>query len=190
MEQFSGAPSLRCLQKRFSYRLVRTTAWRRSLWREDFRGQGNKVGVDFDDPTWLAAVGLVFDVPFLESSLFEIRPTLSYRGENLEAFGQLTTVVWADFTPPEIPNFLVFRSRPDKDVIDHLLGPSLELGVVLSRDARPIRTSLFIAGHFLFLVSDDTTDFGDAHGQYSLERDTFQFRGSAGVRFSWMGFAP
>ena len=60
---------------------------------------------------------------------------------------------------------------------------------MLSRRARPIRTTLYLEGSFLWLLSDRSETFVDSAGpvSYSVRRDETSMRAGAGIRFSWLG---
>ena len=59
--------------------------------------------------------------------------------------------------------FGIHRSRtPRKSVTYHHLDPRLELGIVLSRNARPIRTTVYVEGSFLWLLGDRTEQLARA----------------------------
>jgi hypothetical protein len=174
-------------------------------------GQGSEILASFDDFTWFANLGVSFDIPVFQSSLIQLRPSAAYRGEKVDLDGLLTVVVdegfdpntdwsWVD-DPDDPPNQIrkadgsklpVFRSRGAgrEGVSQHHLGPRLELAFVLSRTARPVRTTLFVEGSYLWLLSDRSQSFRDPDGiaAYSVHRDRSGFRGGGGVRFSWVGF--
>lgn len=171
----------------------------------DFGGQGSDIRAILDDPTWFANLGVSFDIPLLETSLLQVRPSLAYRGERVDLAGRLTTVTLDQFdlmippggcttqspcTEDPVVEFGIHRSRtPRKSVTYHHLGPRLELGIVLSRNARPIRTTLYVEGSFLWLLGDRTEQLADDTGvaTYTVRREATALRGGAGIRFGWVG---
>jgi hypothetical protein len=163
---------------------------------DDWLGQGSEVEVSFDDLTWFANLGVSFDIPVFESSLIQVRPSAAYRGEKVDLDGLLTVVVDEGFdantAEPDGDLLRIYRSRGAgrRDVTQHHLGPRLELAFVLSRTARPIRTTLFVEGSYLRLLSDRSQSFRDRDGiaAYSVNRDRGEFRGGGGIRISWVGF--
>jgi hypothetical protein len=94
------------------------------------------------------------------------------------------------FPTPCLRTFDVYRSRTTATATDHSVGAGLEVAMVPFRSARPIRVSLYAEARFLWLVSDDTTEFSDPDGvaTYSIVRDDFNIKGGGGLRFSWVGF--
>jgi len=168
----------------------------------DVDGQGNDVRLSFDSVTWHAKLGASFDLPVLDDAAIQISPAIAYRGERVKLQGRLTTVTLDQFvlppraTPPapQLPAIVdttIHRSRPGaKNAVHHHLGPSLELGVVLSRRARPIRTTVFFHVSYLWLLSDPDEDLEDLGGvaTYRIRRESQAVRGGVGVRFSWLGF--
>jgi len=95
-----------------------------------------------------------------------------------------------DPAPTGCADFTIFRSDSGRESrVYHHLGPRLELAFVLSREARPIRTTFYVEGSFLWLLGDRTERLADSSGiaRYSLERDETSLRGGAGIRFSWIG---
>lgn len=163
----------------------------------DTDGQGSDVRLSFDMVTWHAKLGAAFDLPVLDDSAIQIRPSITYRGERIKLQSRLTTVTLDQFMlPPDrngtaIVDTTIHRSRPGaKNAVHHHLGPSLELGVVVSRSARPIRTTVFFHGSYLWLLSDPVENFADSDGvaTFRVRREISTFRGGIGVRFSWLGF--
>lgn len=172
---------------------------------EEFKGQGADIRIDLDTPTWYGNLGASFDFPVFADALVQVRPSLAYRGEKVDMAGRLTRANLDEFdlnippggcdrtdpcTVPPTADFSIFRSRTgSKSRIYHHLGPRLELGVALSRSARPIRTTLYLQGTVLWLVSDRSKTLvgSDGIGSYSVRRDEISFRGGAGIRFSWLG---
>ena len=59
-----------------------------------------------------------------------------------------------------------------------------------SRSARPIRTSFYLEGSYLWLLSDRSETLVDTDDVfvYTLRRERTSIRGGAGLRFSWLGF--
>ena len=59
----------------------------------------------------------------------------------------------------------------------------------MSRRARPVRTTFYVEGSFLWLLGDRTEKLADSSGiaRYTMERDETSLRGGAGFRFSWVG---
>ena len=55
-------------------------------------------------------------------------------------------------------------------------------------NGRPIRASVFAQGQLLWLLSDDTTSFGDSFASYRVEREDLGIRGGGGLRLSWVGW--
>ena len=179
---------------------------------DEIRGQGSQVRTSLDDLTWYANAGVSFEVPLFETSLLEIRPGIAYRGERGRISGQLTTVTGEGFDPDLIadptldptnrfpcsgdpvptgcPDLTIFRSDTGRArQVYHHLGPRLELAFVLSRQARPVRTTFYVEGSFLWLLGDRTERLADPNGiaRYIVERDETSLRGGAGFRFSWVG---
>jgi hypothetical protein len=162
----------------------------------DLDGQGSDIRLSFETVTWHAKVGASFDLPALEDAAVQIRPSIAYRGERVKLQSRLTTVTLDQFVlPPDntgtaIVDTTIHRSRPGaKNAVHHHLGPSLELGYVLSRSARPIRTTGFFHASYLWLLSDPTEEFADSGGvaTFRVRRESSTFRGGVGVRFSWLG---
>jgi len=167
-----------------------------------FEGQGSAVTGRFQDPSWYAGLGVAFSVPFGINWLLYIKPSAQYSMEKIDLSGILTTVdepipmvdpfpcgARAD-EPPCIREFFIHRSRARVTATDHSVGAGLEVAVVPFRSVRPIRVSLYAEARFLWLVSDDTTEFADPGGvaSYSVVRDDFNIKGGGGLRFSWVGF--
>jgi len=157
-----------------------------------FDGQGADIRIDFDDPTWFANLGASFDVPVFEDVLLQVRPAVAYRGERPDIRGRFTSVTLDAliFADPPTADFTILNSATDrKSKTSHHLGPSLELGVVLSRKARPVRATFYLRGSYLWLLGDRRTTVTDGGGlvSYSVHRDRTSFRGGAGIRFSWLG---
>ena len=161
----------------------------------DFLGQGSTVGGRFQDPSWYAAIGVAFSVPIARNLLLQIKPSLEYSLEKIDFSGNLTTVnepfprVDPDFQTPT-RDFEIARSRAKWSTSDHSLGAGLEFALVLFRNARPIRVSLYAEARFMWLISGSTTPFADPNGvaSYSVMRDDFGIKGGGGMRFSWVGF--
>jgi len=147
--------------------------------------QGSRIDAKFESPSWFAAIGVAFHVPLSENLLLQIKPSVAYTGESIDLTGKLTTV-----NEPMLDRFEVLRDVTDKSITDHSLGVGLELGLVLFRDVRPVRTTLFANTRFMWLLTDRTTTFGVTNGlaTYTVRRDNMMVRGGAGVRFSWVGF--
>ena len=157
--------------------------------------------MSFDTVTWHAKIGASFEVPVASDAAIQIRPSIAYRGERVKLQSRLTTVTLDQFvlppdaTPPDpqlpaIVETTIHRSRPGaKNAVHHHLGPSLELGVVTSRSARPIRTTVYFHASYLWLVSDPVEEFADSGGvaRFRVRRESSAFRGGIGVRFSWLG---
>jgi hypothetical protein len=149
----------------------------------------------FDDPSWYAAVGVAFSVPIASNLLLRIKPSIEYSFEEIDLDGQLKTVnelnphLDPDFTTPT-RDFFISRSRANETATNHSLGAGLELALVLFRNFRPVRVSLYTEARFMWVLSDETTTFGDSTGtaSFSVVRDDFGIKGGGGVRFSWVGF--
>ena len=163
----------------------------------DFWGQGSDVEATIQDPSWYAALGVAFDVPLGDNLLLQLKPSVVYSVEEIDFAGRLTTVVEiCDPCPGEDPNhdiptrtFLIERGQANESTTDHSVGIGLEVAVVLYRNLRPVRVSLYAESRFLWLVSDSTTTFGDPSvGSFSVMRDDFGIKGGGGLRFSWVGF--
>jgi hypothetical protein len=168
-------------------------------------GQGSDIRAILDDPAWYVNLGVSFDIPLLETSLLQVRPSVAYRGEKVGLQGRLTTVTLDEFdlmippggcTPTDpcvddpVVEFGIQRSRTStKSVTYHHLGPRLELAFVLSRRARPIRTTLYFDASFLWLLGDGSERLSDGSGfaTYSIRRESTEVRGGAGIRFAWVG---
>ena len=159
----------------------------------DIDGQGRDLRLSFETISWYADLGMSFDVPIRDAAIVQIRPSLSYRGERFKVQGRLTTVTIDPLLlGPGVTasDFVIHRSRPDeKNETHHHLGPRLELALVLSPDARPVRTTVFLHGSYLWLLSDPELGLIDTSGvaTYRVKREQEAFRGGFGVRFSWMG---
>jgi hypothetical protein len=161
----------------------------------DFEGQGSDVFGTFQDPSWYAAVGVAFSVPIASNLLLQIKPSLEYSLEKIDLVARLTTVNELD--PHEDPDFItptrdfvVVRSRSERSATDHSVGAGLELALVLFRNLRPIRVSLYTEARFMWLLGGSTTTLGDRGGvaSFSVVRDDFGIKGGGGVRLSWVGF--
>ncbi len=117
-----------------------------------------------------------------------------------------TCAFGTEFTTQE---FTVWRGPSNASITDHSLGLGLELDLALFRSSSPIRASLFVDTRFLWLLSDPVTTFSSPTGtktiqptpatqvttptdfpvaSYRVDREPFDIRGGAGVRFSWVGF--
>lgn len=161
--------------------------------KADIDGQGSDIRVSFDTVTWFANAGISFDVPVFDTTLVQIRPSIAYRGERVKIESRLTTVTLDElvFDYPPIADFTIHRSRPGaKNNVAHHLGPRLELAAVLSREARPIRTTLFVEGSYLWMLTDHKETQTDPGGiaTFTVKRKTHGVRGGVGVRFSWIGW--
>ncbi len=160
-----------------------------------FTGQGSDVFGTFQDPSWYAAFGVAFTLPLAHQLLLQVKPSLEYGYEEIDFFGRLTTVNEInphpdpDFSTPT-RNFIVERSRKKGNTSDHSVGAGLELALVLFRNLRPVRVSLYTEARFMWLVGDRDATFGDSQGvaSFSVSRDAFGIRGGGGVRLSWVGF--
>jgi hypothetical protein len=152
----------------------------------EFTGQGARIAAGLQNPSWYAALGVAFEIPMGTNLLLQVKPSVAYNVEEVEFVGQFTTI-----TEPSMEVFEVHRSPDTRaTVTDHSLGAGLEVGVVLFRSLRPVRTTLYADARFLWLLSDPTTTFTDSLGfaTFSVTRENFTFRGGAGVRFGWVGF--
>jgi hypothetical protein len=170
----------------------------------DFTGQGGEISARFQDPSWYAGLGVAFSVPITTNLLVYIKPSVQYSMEKIDLPAGLTTVLETTppgtvdpspcgtppFPTPCLRTFDVYRSRTTATATDHSVGAGLEVAVVPFRSARPIRFSFYAEARFLWLVSDDTTEFADPGGvaSYSVVRDDFNINGGGGLRFSWVGF--
>jgi hypothetical protein len=158
----------------------------------DFDGQGSDIRATFSQPKWYAGVGVAFTIPLPSDTALRIKPSAEYTGERIEQRGRVTSVTE---TSPDV--FLVNRSVETTTTTDHLVGPGLELEFLLKRSARPIAFSIYVDSRFLWLVSDQTTQFSGltenpddnptGSATYTVERDSMDIRAGAGVRLSWMG---
>jgi hypothetical protein len=169
---------------------------------EEFEGQGSEISARFNNPSWYAGLGVAFGVPIPATDLLlYIKPSVQYSVEKIDLPSGLTTVdepvPRVDPNPcglppnaPCIREFFLHKSRTTDSVTDHSVGAGLEVALALFRSARPIRVSLYAEARFLWLVSDDTTEFADSNGvaAYSVVRDDFNIKGGGGLRFSWVGF--
>jgi hypothetical protein len=170
---------------------------------DQFEGQGAEITARFQDPSWYAGLGVAFSVPIATNLLLYIKPSVQYSMEKIDLPGGLTTVdepiprldpfpCGADKPSLCLREFFAHRSRQKASTTDHSVGAGLEVALVPFRSARPIRVSLYAEARFLWLVSDDTTEFGDSGpvpvASYSVVRDDFNIRGGGGLRFSWVGF--
>jgi len=157
----------------------------------DFVGQGSTIEAKFQQ-SWYASLGLAFGFPLGEDMLLQVKPSIGYNVDHIDFSGSITTVTqnpsdtWAN---PNIPEYTVHRGSASASTTDHSVGPGLELGLALSRSARPLRPTLFADTRFLWLIGDPTTTFQDSVARYSVHRESFSFRAGAGVRLSWVGFA-
>jgi hypothetical protein len=154
-------------------------------------------------------LGVAFSVPIATNLLVHIKPSVQYSMEKIDLPGSLTTAL--ETTPPGTPpdptekpfcglpspprpacarRFTAIRSRTEGSTTDHSVGLGLEIAMVPFRRTRPIRVSIYAEARFLWLVSDDTTEFSDPNGvaSYSVVRDDFNIKGGGGLRFSWVGF--
>jgi hypothetical protein len=182
----------------------------------EFEGQGAQVTGQMATPAWNAALGLAFDVPLRRSLLLQLRPSIIYNYQEVDMGARIQTVVeeppGPTYETQEV--FTVREGTASGSASDHSLGLGLELGLALFRSARPIRVSLYLDTRFLWLLSDPVTTFQDPSGtqtsfpdpppapppivttpsgpvgSYQVERDTFEIRGGAGIRFSWVGYGP
>jgi hypothetical protein len=161
----------------------------------DFEGQGSRLGVKFQDPSWYAGLGIAFSVPTSGSLLFYVKPSAQYNVEEIDFTGKLKTVYEPPppgVDPPDGPftrTFEVRESNAKFGTTDHSVGMGLEVAMAF-RPTGPIRFSLFGQTRFLWLVSDDRTSFTDPNGfaAYSVKRDDFVVRGGVGIRLSWVGW--
>lgn len=153
---------------------------------DGFDSIGSEIEVDLLSPAWYASLGVAFHVPLATNLLLQVKPSVAYSGEKIDMVGWLTTV-----TEPAPEVFEIYRSAEETTITDHHLGAGLELALVLFREIRPVRISLFVDARFLWLLSDPTTTFSDPLGlaTFTVDRDEFGIRGGAGIRFSWMGLA-
>jgi len=167
---------------------------------DDFEGQGSEISARFHNPSWYAGLGVAFGVPIATELLLYIKPSIQYSVEKIDLPSGLTTVdepvPRVDPVPcgpasaPCLREFFAHKSRTTATTTDHSVGAGLEVALALFRSARPIRVSLYAEARFLWLVSDDTTEFADSNGvaAYSVVRDDFNIKGGGGLRFSWVGF--
>ena len=169
----------------------------------DFEGQGSWLDADLQDPSWYAGLGIAFSVPTSSGLLFYIKPSVQYSAEATDFKGKLKVVKEtsppgtvdpdpcgpAEGFPACLRTFEVRESHVDFDTTDHSIGPGLEVAMAFL-STRPLRISLFAQVRALWLVSGKTNSVTDPNGiaSYSVERDSFGFRGGAGVRLSWVGF--
>ena len=159
----------------------------------DFLGQGSTIFGKFQDSSWYAAVGVSFSVPIASNLLLQIKPSLQYSLEKIDFDGRFTTV--NELNPHEDPpdgaatrDFFIDRSTGSQTTTDHSIGAGLELALVLFRNVRPIRVSLYTGARFMWQLGDTTTTWGDQVASYSVMRDDFGIRGGGGIRFSWVGY--
>lgn len=157
-----------------------------------FRGQGTDLRASLDNITWQGDLGIRFEVPFLSEMMLQIQPGVTYRGERVKFEGRLTTVTLDEliFANPPTTDFTIHRSRPPaKNEVAHHIGPRLELALVLSKAARPIRTTFFAHASYLWILSERTTQLMDVSGvaRYTARRRGANLRGGVGVRLSWIG---
>jgi hypothetical protein len=92
---------------------------------------------------------------------------------------------------PPTAEFTTHRSVPDaKNETAHHLGPRLEIALMLSGRARPVRTTFFANISYLWILSDRTTQLMDAAGvaRFTARRHGTELRGGAGVRINWVGW--
>jgi hypothetical protein len=158
----------------------------------EFEGQGGEIDAKIQGPSWYAALGVAFEIPVANSLLLRVKPSVAYNLEKVDLSGQLTTVI--ETPPPPDEDFEVRRGAASESTTEHSLGCGLELGLVLSRSARPVTTSLYADARFLWALGDTTTTFSasDPDGlvaTFTADREGFVIRGGAGVRFSWLGFS-
>ena len=166
-----------------------------------FKGQGSDIVSDFQNPSWFAAFGVAFHAPLFENLLLQIKPSVVYNAEKTDLSGGITTVIELDSPPNEVDQFRVIRGDAGTSITYHSLGAGLEVGLVLFRDVRPVRTTIFLDARIMWLLSNPTTSWSDdtvwfdsadarhEHvGSYSVTRDDMTIRAGGGVRFSWMGF--
>jgi hypothetical protein len=168
-----------------------------------FVGQGSEISARFNNPSWYAGLGVAFSVPIATNLLLYLKPSIQYSVEKIDLPGGLTTVdePIPRLDPPScgtapgrptpcLREFIIHRSRATKSTTDHSIGAGLEVALVPFRSARPIRVSLYAEARFLWLVTDDTTEFADSSGiaSYSVIRDDFNIKGGGGLRFSWVGY--
>ncbi|UCF41774.1 MAG: hypothetical protein JSW43_05470, partial [Gemmatimonadota bacterium] len=152
----------------------------------EFKGQGSRIDAEIQRPSWYAAVGVAFDIPVSDSVLLQVKPSAAYNVETVDLSGQMTTVVEVN---PLKEKFVVYRATASESTTDHSLGFGLELGLFLFRSVRPVTTSLYVDGRFLWLLGDPVTTFSDPGvATFTVEREEFMIRGGAGLRFSWLGF--
>lgn len=166
---------------------------------DTFTGEGSDIDAQFQNLSWNGALGVAFTFPVADSLLLELRPSLAYNVDRIEMSGSIATVVqmgerlWPA-TPAAggslqiVPDLAVVRGEASDKITQHSLGPGLEVGVVLFRETRPVRASIYADARFLWLLGDRTTSFGDSVARYEVRRDPFEIRGGAGVRLSWVGF--
>jgi hypothetical protein len=175
---------------------------------QDFVGQGAEISARFENPSWYAGLGVAFSVPIATNLLLYLKPSVQYSVEKIDLPGGLTTVEETSPpgtvdpdpcgtvptrnppSPPCLREFVIHRSRATASTTDHSVGAGLEVALVPFKKARPIRVSLYAEARFLWLVSDDTTEYADPGGvaSYSVVRDDFNIKAGGGLRFSWVGF--
>jgi hypothetical protein len=161
----------------------------------DFEGQGSRLDVEFENPTWYAGLGIAFSLPTSGELLFHIKPSVQYNVEDISFVGKLKTVYEPPppgVDPPDGPftrDFQIRESNVEFDTTDHSIGPGLEVAMGFLA-SRPIRFSVFGQVRFLWLISDAVSGFTDADGfaSYTVERDDFVIKGGAGIRMTWVGF--
>jgi hypothetical protein len=152
----------------------------------DFEGQGSEISAKLQAPGVDAGLGLAFDVPVGRSLLLQVKPSVAYNFQRVDFSARIKTVIETD---PVNEVFEIHQAGASTSSNDHRLGMGLELGLALFRSHVPIRTSLYLNTRLLWLLSDPTVTFSDPIATYRVQRETFEVRGGAGVRFSWMGFA-
>jgi len=153
---------------------------------ENFEGQGAEVTAEIPNPSWYAQLGLAFQVPLGEVWLMQLKPSVAYAYEKVEMTGRLRTVIETD---PANEVFEVRDGSGQASATNHNVGVGMEFAFSMFRRDLPIRTWLYLDTQFMWLLGESTTDFADSSGvsAYSVDRDTFNVRGGAGLRFSWMG---
>jgi hypothetical protein len=149
-----------------------------------FKGQGSRITSGIENPAWYAAIGVAFNLPLTPKLLLQVKPSFAYNVETFEIEGDFTTV-----TEPAVNIFDITTSAAETTTTDHSIGAGLELALVMFRTFRPVTTSLYVDGRFLWLISDATTTLTDDRNvaTYTVTREGFDMRGGAGIRFSWMG---
>jgi hypothetical protein len=148
---------------------------------ESFSGQGSAIDAEFD-PSWYVSLGAVLNFDLPSDLLFRFYSSVEYMGTPIHMRGMLVNV--SESSPD---TFTVARSSADSTLIDHRLGPGLEIELVVSRSARPIAASVYIDSRFLWPVGESSTSFADPAGiaRYTVEVDKALTVG-AGIRLTWM----